>query len=139
MLHGAYADHLGGWLGAYANRETEFLTWLATIETMGQVLDRLVAPIYRRLQALGIEAGVPFVAAARRARHPTTGRRMALGRRPQGGISSMMDAILFSERLRIRGQPAPTKQGRAARRFIAGSDRSDQRPPVRTRRRGGCT
>jgi CHAT domain-containing protein/tetratricopeptide (TPR) repeat protein len=62
MLYGADSDRLGGWLGAYSNRETESLTWLTTIETTGQVLwDRLAAPIHRQLQALGIEQEAPIL------------------------------------------------------------------------------
>jgi tetratricopeptide (TPR) repeat protein len=53
---------LGGWLGAYLNRRTNWHGWLAAIEQTGQALwEMLLGPIQQRLATLGLVEGAPVL------------------------------------------------------------------------------
>ena len=53
---------LGGWLGAYFNRDSDRQRWLETIETTGQSLWKLLlGPVHERLRELGLHEGDPVI------------------------------------------------------------------------------
>jgi CHAT domain-containing protein/tetratricopeptide (TPR) repeat protein len=53
---------VGGWLGAYLNRRTDWRGWCAAIEHTGEALwEMLLGPIQQRLATLGLAEGAPVL------------------------------------------------------------------------------